>query len=331
VKHTVDRLCVFVFVAVLLWGSPDSAETQQGKSPTIGYLTMASSQRENEETFQRGLRELGYISGKNIRIEWRFAASKPDRVPKLAAELVDSKSDVIVTGGGYECPVAAKNATATIPIVFINISDPVELGFVKGLAHPGGNITGLSNFLLELPGKQLELIKEVIPKVSRVGVISPSLSTPASKARIRELETVGKSLGVLLQVVGVQEQNELKTLFDQATKNRLDAIMILPSPPLGQDNGRLIDLATKKGLPTFLTGRRWTEDGGGLLSYGPSVLDLYHRAAVYVDKILKGAKPGDIPVERPTKFELVINLKTAKQIGITIPPNVLARADRVIR
>ena len=213
-----DRLCVFVFVAVLLWGSPDSAETQQGKSPTIGYLTMASSQRENEETFQRGLRELGYISGKNIRIEWRFAASKPDRVPKLAAELVDSKSDVIVTGGGYECPVAAKNATATIPIVFINISDPVELGFVKSLAHPGGNITGLSNFLLELPGKQIEFIKELMPRVSRVGVISPPLSTAGTKMQVKELEAVAGSLPVMLQVIDRQEQAE--SAFELAKKNR---------------------------------------------------------------------------------------------------------------
>jgi putative ABC transport system substrate-binding protein len=268
-----------------------SAEAQQAKSTMIGYLTLASSQRENEEVFQRGLRELGYIPGKNIRIEWRFAASEPDRVPKLAAELVDSKPDVIVTGGGYECPLAAKNATTKIPIVFVNISDPVELGFVKSLAHPGGNITGLSNFLLELPGKQLELLKEVIPQTSRVGVISPSLTTPASKARIRELEAVAKSFGVLLQVVGGQEQKELERLFDQATKNRLDAIMILPSPPLGQDNKRLINHAIKSQLPTILTGTR-SADQGALISYGPSILDLYHRAAVYVDKVLKGTKPA---------------------------------------
>jgi ABC-type uncharacterized transport system substrate-binding protein len=243
---------------------------------------------------------------------------------------VTLKPDVIVTGGGSECPLALKNATTTIPIVFINISDPVDLGFVKSLAHPGGNITGLSNFLLELPGKQLELLKEVIPKTSLVGVISPSLSAPASKARIRELEAVAKSLAVLLQVVGVQEEKELEALFDRATKNRLDAIMILPSPPLGQDNKRLIHLATKSQLPTILTGTR-SADQGALISYGPSVLDLYHRAAVYVDKILKGTKAADVPVERPTKFELVINLKTAQQIGLTVPPNVLARADRVIR
>jgi len=236
---------------------------------------------------------------------------------------------VIVTGGGYESPLAAKNATTTIPVIFINISDPVDLGLVRSLAHPGGNITGFSNFLLELPGKQLELINEVIPKVSRVGVISSPLSTPGAKMRVKELEAVAKSMGMLLQVIDGREEAE--RAFVSAKKHHTDAFIILPSPPLlGRETKRLIDLALKNRIPTIHTSRSSVENGG-LMSYGPDFMDLYHRAAVYVDKILKGANPADLPVERPTKFELVINLKTAKQIGLTIPPNVLARADRVIR
>jgi putative ABC transport system substrate-binding protein len=317
------------FIAALLLALCFSAQAQQEKkTPVIGYLTLASSQRQNEQTFERGLRELGYIQGKNISIEWRFAGGKVDRLPVLAADLVKVKPNVIVTGSGYECALAVKNATTMTPTVFINITDPVDLGLVKSFAHPAGNITGLSNFLLELPGKQIELIKELIPRVSRVGVISPPLSTPGTKMDVKELEAVAGSLRVMLQVIDRQEQAE--SAFELAKKNRIDAFIILPSALLVSETQRLIDLALKNGLATIHTNPIWVERGG-LMSYGPDFTALYHRAAVYVDKILKGANPADLPVERPTKFELAINLKTAKQIGLTIPPNVLARADKVIR
>jgi putative tryptophan/tyrosine transport system substrate-binding protein len=325
-KVTLFTICCMVFAFCSV------AEAQQQKRiPRVGYLTLASTLRANEEAFLQGLQELGYIQGKNISLEWRFGKGKADLLPKFAAELVGLRADVIVTGGGYESVLAAKNATPTIPIVMINVSDPVDLGLVKSLAHPGGNLTGLSNFLLELPGKQLELIKEVIPKASRVAVISTPLSTPGAKLRVKELEAVAGTLGVLLQVY-VQEQEDLERIFDAAKKNRTDAFIVFPAPPLqSRQTKRLVDLATKNRLPTIHTNRSSIEDLGALMSYGPRFNELYHRAAVYVDKILKGAKPADLPVERPTKFELVINLKTAKQIGLTIPPNVLARADKVIK
>jgi putative ABC transport system substrate-binding protein len=322
-------VAVVLALTAILFALSISAHAQQvKKTPVVGYLTLANTQREQEQTFERGLRELGYINGKNISIEWRFAGGKVDRVPELAAELVSLKTDVIVTGGGLECPLAAKNATTTIPIVFINISDPVDLGLVKSLAHPGANITGISNFLLELPSKQLELIREVIPKASRVAVISPPLSTEGTKMRVKELERVAGSLGVLLQVIDWQQA---ESAFALAKKNRIDAFIILPTPPvLGRETKPLIDLAIKNRLATIHISRTSVENGG-LMSYGADLMELQHRAAAYVDKILKGANPADLPVERPTKLELVVNLKTAKQIGLTIPPNVLARADKVIR
>src|SRR5690349_795705 len=212
------------FIAALLLALCFSAEAQQGKkTPVIGYLTLASSQRQNEQTFERGLRELGYIPGKNISIEWRFAGGKVDRLPVLAADLVKVKPNVIVTGSGYECALAVKNATTMTPTVFINITDPVDLGLVKSFAHPAGNITGLSNFLLELPGKQIELIKELIPKVFRVGVISAPLSMPGTKMEVKELEAVAGSLHVMLQVIDRQEQAE--SAFELAKKNRIDAFI----------------------------------------------------------------------------------------------------------
>jgi len=324
-----SRLTLLAVTAILVMFSMSAEAQQVKKTPVVGYLTLANTQRENEKTFERGLRELGYIPGKNISIEWRFAGGHVDRLPELAADLVKINSDVIVTGGGYECPLAAKNATKTIPIVFINISDPVDLGFVKSLARPGGNLTGVANFLLELPPKQLELLKEVLPKASRIAVISSPLSTPGAKMRVKQLEAAAGSLGVQLQIIDAQEQAE--RAFDLARKNRIDAFIILPSPPLlGRDTKRLIDLAIKNGMATIHTNKSSVENGG-LMSYGPDFIELQHRAALYVDKILNGENPANLPVERPTKFELVINLKSAKQIGLTIPPNVLARADRVIR
>jgi putative ABC transport system substrate-binding protein len=227
--------------------------------------------------------------------------------------------------------LAAKGATTTIPIVFINTSDPVDLGLVKSLAHPGGNLTGISNFVLELPTKQLELIKEVIPKASRVAVIPTTLSTPGAKMRIKQLEAVARSMGVILDVIDLQVLTDLKNLFYLAKKSHTDAVIVFPSPSRqDRQTKRLIDLAIENGMATIHTNRSLVENGA-LISYGPDNREFQHRAALYVDKILKGANPANLPVERPTKFELAINLKTAKQIGLTIPPNVLARADRVIR
>ena len=329
-KDAMKKNVFCLALGAMLFALCFSAEAQQGKKiPVIGYLTLATGPRDNEQEFQRGLRELGYIEGKNISIEWRFAAGKVDQLPSLAADLIKLKSDVIVTGGGYECALAAKNATTRIPIVFINITDPVDAGLVKSLAHPGGNITGLSNFSSGLPGKQLELIKEVMPKASRVTAISATLSNPGLKLAVKELKAVAESLRVLLQVIDVRGPEELESAFDVAKTNRTDAIIILPSPPLIGHTKRLVDLATKNGLPTIQTSANVST--GALMSYGPNFIEFYHRAAIYVDKILKRAKPADLPVEQPVKFELVINLKTAKQIGLTIPQSVLYKADKAIK
>jgi putative ABC transport system substrate-binding protein len=316
----------------LLFAFSFPAQAQQRKrTPVVGYLTLRTGPRDNEEAFERGLRELGYVPGKNISIEWRFAAGKVDRLPNLAAELVGLRADVIVTGGGYESGVAAKNATTTIPIVMINLTDPIGYGFVKSLAHPSGNITALSNFSTGLPGKQLELIKEVMPKASRVTAITGTVSSPGAKLTVKGLKAVAESLGILLQVLDVRGPEELESAFEAAKNNRTDALILLPVPVLIGQTKRLVDLATRKRLPTIHTNRTASENFGGLMSYGPRFSEFYHRAAVYVDKILKGAKPADLPVEQPTKFELVINLKTAKQIGLTIPDTVLYRADKVIK
>ncbi|TAK08373.1 ABC transporter substrate-binding protein, partial [bacterium] len=270
----------------------------------------------------------GYVEGQNIVIEWRFAEGKPDQISHNAAELVGLKVDIIVTTGPTDTR-AAKEATATIPIVMAQESDPVGSGFVASLAQPGGSITGLSTLSPELSGKQLELLKEIVPKLSRVAVLGNS-TEPGNAQSLRETQLAAGGFGVQLQYLEVRGPEDIETAFSAIKKERTGAFIVLRNPVTSTHRARIIDLAAKNRLPAMYVSPEWVE-GGGLMSYAPDIRDNWRRAATYVDKILKGVKPADLPVEQPTKFEFVINLKTAKQIGLTIPPNVLARADRVIK
>jgi putative ABC transport system substrate-binding protein len=280
------------------------------------------------EAFRQGLRELGYVEGKNIVIEYRYAEGKPDRLPALAAELVRFKIDIIVTGGSSPTR-AAKEATVTIPIVMSQDIDPVGSGFVASLARPGGNITGLSNFAPELSGKRLELLKETVPKLSRVAVLGAS-TLPANAQALREVELAAGAFKVQLQYLDVIDPKDIEAGFRAASRGRAEAVLALPSAVLISHRTQIADFAAKNRFPAIYYATEFVEDGG-LMSYAPNFPDLSRRAATYVDKILKGANPADLPVEQPKKFEFVINLKAAKQIGLTIPPNVLARADKVIK
>jgi putative tryptophan/tyrosine transport system substrate-binding protein len=302
------------------------AEAQQPtKIPRIGYLVSRSGPGPNDQAFEDGLRELGYVEGQNIVIERRWAGGNPDQLPDLAADLVRLKVDVIFAGGATEG--AAKRATGTIPIVFMVEGDPVGSGLVASLARPGGNLTGLTVFADELAGKRLELLKEAIRRISRVAALRYFTS---DVIHLRTTETAAQSLGLQLQVLVVKNPKDFDSAFGAAKEGRADALIELSSSFLNTHRKPLLDLASKSRLPAMWESSSFVNDGG-LMSYGPSLPELYRRAATYVDKILKGTKPANLPVERPTKFELVINLKAAKQIGLTIPPNVLARADRVIR
>ena len=319
-----------LFVVVLLAVGAIAEAQQPVKITRIGYLDAVSLSvnAARVEAFRQSLRKLGYVEGKNIFIEWRSADGKLDRLPALAAELVHLKVDIIVTGG-RSATRAAKEATSTIPIVMTQETDPVANGFVASLARPGGNITGLSTLAPELSGKQLELMKETIPKLSRVAVFGSSTS-PGNAQSLREVELAARAFKVQLQYLDVLDPKDIETAFRAASNGRADGVLVLNSPVFASRQTQVVDLAVKSRLPAIY----WRSDfveAGGLMSYGASQNDLDRRAAAYVDKILKGTKPADLPVEQPTKFELVINLKTAKQIGVTIPQKVLARADRVIK
>ena len=320
---------VGIGVAFATCGTVATAQ-QPTKIPRIGFLSASSPAALSAriEAFRQGLRELGYVEGKNIVIEWRSAEGKLDRLPALAAELVRLKVDIIVTAGP-SLTHAAKEATSTIPIVMTFDPDPVGSGFVASLARPGGNITGLSTLSPEISGKQLEVLKETVPKLSRVAVLGNSTS-PGNAQALREMELAAGAFKAKLQYLDVLDPKDIETAFRAASKGRAEVILVLPSPVLTSQRTQIVDLAVKNRLPAIY----WRSDfveAGGLMSYGTSQNDLDRRAATYVDKILKGTKPADLPVEQPTKFELVVNLKTAKQIGLTVPQKVLARADRVIR
>jgi putative ABC transport system substrate-binding protein len=315
----------------LLLGSVHFAEAQQAKKiPRIGFLIASypSLASPRVEAFRQGLRELGYVEGKNIVIEYRYAEGKPDRLNALAADLVSFKTDIIVTGGSAPTH-AAKEATVMIPIVMTQDIDPVGNGFVASLSRPGGNITGLSNFAPELSGKRIELLKEIVPRISRLALLG-ALTLPANSQALREAELASGAFGVQLQYLDLRDLKDIETAFRAASKGRAEAVLALPSLVLISHRTQIADVAAKNRLPAMYYAAEFVEDGG-LMSYAPNFADLSRRAATYVDKILKGAKPAELPVEQPTKFELVINLKTAKQIGVTIPPNVLARADKVIK
>jgi putative tryptophan/tyrosine transport system substrate-binding protein len=320
---------ILVAALVLFFGV--AAEAQQtAKAPRIGFLSSLSpsSITARTESFRQGLHELGYVEGKNIVIEWRYAEGNADRLKELAAELVRLKVDVIVTGGP---PVnrPAKEATATIPIVLAFDNDPVGNGFAASLARPGGNITGLSTHYPEISGKQLELLKEIVPKLSRVAVLGNS-TVPGNEQALRETELAAGAFGVKLQYLDVQNPKEIELAFRAASKGRAEAVLVLGSQVVTSNAKQFAELAVKDRLPAIYWSPEFVE-AGGLMTYSVSITDLFRRAATYVDKILKGEKPANLPIEQPKKFEFIVNLKAAKQIGLTIPPNVLARADKVIR
>ncbi|HXF76951.1 MAG TPA: ABC transporter substrate-binding protein [Methylomirabilota bacterium] len=295
----------------------------------VGYLgTSFLSSAERVKAFRQGLRELGYVEGKNIVIEYRYAEEKLDSEPALAAELVRLKVDIIVTAGAGATR-ATKEATSTIPIVMAQDPDPVGNGFVASLARPGGNITGLSSVGADLAGKRLELFREILPMLSRVAVISTS-TNPGNVSALKETELAAKAFKIQLQFLDVLSPKDIESPFRAAIKGHADAVLVLNSPVSSSRRKEIAELAVKSRLPAFYNRSEYVEDGG-LMSYGVSFTELGHRAATYVDKILKGAKPADLPVEQPKKFEFIINLRAAKQIGLNIPPNVLARADKVIK
>jgi putative ABC transport system substrate-binding protein len=324
-----------VFVGSLTGGllaAPLAVEAQPvAKVPRIGVLGSGSRSDLSPrlDPFRQGLRELGWVEGQNIAMEYRFAEGRYDRLPDLAAELVRLRVDLIVAVP-TAAVVAAKNATATIPIVMISVGDPVGLGLVASLARPGGNATGLSYSAgLEIFSKQLELLKETVPKVRRVAVLS-NPAHPAHPLQIREVNIAARSLGLQLQLLEARGPNEFDGAFAAMAKERVEALLVVVDAMFILHRTRLADLAARSRLPAVY-GTRESVEAGGLMSYGPSVRDLFRRSATFVDKILKGAKPGDLPVEQPTQFELVINLKTAKALGLRIPQSLLQRADEVIQ
>jgi len=324
-KITSLTLCAMLLA---LCGSVDAQ--QAGKVAWIGFLSGSSPSAVSArvEAFRQGLRDLGYVEGKNIVIEARYADGKLDRLPALAAELVHLKVDIIISAGP-QVTRAAKEATGTIPIVMGFDYDPVGNGLIASLARPGENITGLSTLAPELSGKQLELLKEIVPGLSRVAVLGTS-TQPGYAQVLKETELAAGVLKVKLQYLDVLAPKDIETAFRAATKGRADAVLALQSAVLLPQRAQLAELAVKSRLPATYHAREYVE-AGGLMTYSVNVTDLFRRAATYVDKILKGAKPADLPIEQPMKFEFIINLKAAKQIGLMIPPNVLARADRVIK
>ena len=322
-------------LGAILFAVCSFADAQQPKKvPRIGYLSSLEPARESDrsEPFRRALRELGYTEGQNIGIEYRYAGGKQGGQPELAAELVRLKVDIILVAGGDPNNIrAAKSATRTIPIVMLgSASDPVEEGLVESLAHPGGNITGLTNLARELGGKRLELLKETVPKVMRVAV----LYDPATELNVRQVKddipVAARELGLTVRPWEVRDAAAFEKVFAALDNERSDSLYVLGGQLMRINQKRIVGFALKSRLPSVHPNREAVE-AGGLMSYGADLADSYRRAATYVDRILKGANPADLPIEQPTKFEMVINLKTAKQIGLTISPNVLARADRVIK
>ena len=322
-----------VVVLLLLSTSLGTATAQPPeKGPRVGYLSPGSSsdplRQRRFEAFRQGLRELGHVEGRNISIEPRWADGKHERYPALAADLVRSKVDVIVVWSGAATQ-AVQQATRAIPIVMSGANDPVGSGLVASLARPGGNVTGTSFMAPDLVGKQLQLLKEVVPKVSRVAFLRHP-DNPASAANLREAEAAARVLGVRLQTLEARNPEEIDSAFAAMTRERAGALLIHADPLFGIQQKQIAELAAKRRIPAISAGTPDYAEAGGLMAFGPNLLDLERRAATYVDKILKGAKPGDLPVEQPTKFDLLINVRTAKAIGLTIPQSLLQRADQII-
>jgi len=319
---------VAIGVTFAMCGAVAQAQ-QQTKLPKMGWLgTRPTTSTGGQETIRRMLRDLGYVEGKNIAFEYRFADNRVDRLPALADELVRLKVDVLVTPGINEA-LAAKNATRTIPIVFMISADPVAAGLVDSLARPGGNITGFTDIGAVLAGKRLELLKETVPKLSRIAVLWDP-QNPSSAQVWKESQLPARELGLQLHSMEVSIADKYESAFKEAIKARSGALASTSNALANSNQKRIADLATKNRLPAIYPREDWVASGG-LMSYGPDRADVYKRVVVFVDKLLKGAKPADLPVEQPTKFQFIINLKAAKQIGRTIPPHVLARADKVIR
>ena len=326
-----NQRLLLTLAVTLLFALCVSVEGQQEKKiPRIGYLGGATPAALSVrlDAVRQGLRELGYVEGKNIVIEYRYAEGELDRLPVLAAELVRLKVNVIVAGGP-QATRAAKEATITIPIVMTFDNDPVGNGFISSLARPGGNVTGLSTLYPEISGKQLELLKQIVPRLSRLAVLGNS-THPGNAQALKETKLATEALTVQLQYLDVRDAKDIETAFRAASTGRADGVLVLENAALTSHRKQLVDLAVKNRLPAIYPQTEYMEVGG-LIYYGANTTDLFRRSATYVDKILKGAKPADLPVEQPTKFELFVNLNAAKQIGLTIPPNVLARADRVIK
>jgi putative tryptophan/tyrosine transport system substrate-binding protein len=325
-KITVLTLCAMLFALCV-----SAHAQQQGKIFRIGYVdsSTASDSTVRLEAFLREMRKLGWIEGKNIAIEYRYAEGKRDRFPELAAELVRLKVDLIVVEG-TGLALAAKSATTTIPIVVTTVGDPVGAGLVASLARPGGNVTGLASLSPELNTKRLEILKDAVSKLTRVGLISSALGI-AAELQLKELRPAALALKLKLEVIDAQpDRKGLECAFETAKQKQVNAIMIQCTRPFSAERKRIVELAGKYRLPAIYAQKEYVDEGG-LMSYGTDYIDLYRRAAVYVDKILKGAKPADLPVQQATKFEFVINVKAAKQIGLTIPVRVLERADKVIK
>ena len=331
----IRRIFSLVLGALLLaFSHPVEAQQPAGKVPRIGFLTNSSSDQLNAlrlDAFRHGLGVLGYVEGKNIIIEYRYAEGRPERLPELAEDLVRLKVELFVVPNDLTAR-AAKKATTTIPIVMASSGNPIGTGVIASLARPGGNVTGLTSYNAELLGKRLGLLKEVVPKVSRFAFLNDASSeASASRAAFEEAQGPAKVLGVQLLSVAVKAPNpDFQGAFRTMIKQRIGALITSPSPLIGLHRKKILQLAEQNRIPAMHATSDWT-DAGGLMSYGANQVDLSRRAAVYVDKILKGTKPADLPVEQPTKFDFVINLKAAKALNLTIPQSVLFRADRVIR
>jgi putative tryptophan/tyrosine transport system substrate-binding protein len=328
-KIETPKLVWLVALAIAFVTGRAEVQAQQAKISRIGLLggASASANTGRIEAFRQGLRDLGYVEGKSIIIEQRWADGQLDRLPSLAAELLQLKSDIIVSAGPTVTRAAKK--AVTIPIVMSFDDDPVGSGFVASLARPGGNITGLSSLSPELSGKQLELLKEIIPRLSRVAVLG-SLTHPGTAQSLKEIELAAEAFKLQHQYLDVREPTDIATAFGAASKGRVDALVVLTSVVTNSHRQQIVELTLKHRLPAIYYTAEWVE-AGGLMTYGASFTDLFRRAATYVDRILKGAKPAELPVEQPKKFEFTVNLKAAKLIGLTIPQKVLARADKVIK
>jgi putative ABC transport system substrate-binding protein len=328
------KVYIGLLATALLSTVPFVDAQEPGKVPRIGFLAGGSRSGDSLliDTFWQGMKKLGYIEGQNIAAEYRFAEGVPERLPNLAAELVRLNVDMIVGPGSGA--TAAKKATNTMPIVVTYVGDPVGSGLVASLAYPGGNVTGLSGFSSELGGKRLELLKEAFPKVIRVGVLWENRTNPSAisqeEVTLGEMKAAAGALRVTLQLLELRVVDDFEPVFSAIKGKRANALIVQRSPLTTTHRKRITDFAARNRLPAIYNDGEFV-DAGGLMSYGVNIADLWGRAAVYVDKILKGAKPANLPVEQPKKFEFIINLKTAKQIGLTIPPNVLVRADKVIK